>query len=220
VASYFRTIRQKYLLCGLLLLPLIIFFVSAPLLAQPVRWVLFFLAAFCAFTSLALLMAPTRASAPPVRQVLLDDHLSSIPRTLAEIYASMSPEQFELFSAALVMSLDGEYRFVAHSGQSGDQGVDSKLRNRRDQLVIVQSKLYAQGNQVGSSEMRNFAGSIPLHCAAYGYFVTTSTFSRDAQRVIAAFWQIRPIDGQYIEALLQHRHREIELAYNEVLSKI
>jgi restriction system protein len=85
--------------------------------------------------------------------------------------------------------------------------------------VVVQCKRYAD-NPVGSSEVRDFWSSIRLYNAVYGYFVTTSTFSRDAQQVLAsAGWQIRRIDGYQLDALLRGRRREISLAWSEVLAQ-
>lgn len=68
-------------------------------------------------------------------------------------------------------------------GKSGDDGVDGVIN--QDVLgldrVYVQAKRYAIGNNIGSSAIRDFFGSLDRHKAAKGLFVTTSGFSQSAK---------------------------------------
>lgn len=145
--------------------------------------------------------------------------LPPVPRNLPQVYA-LGPERFEIFSAAIVIALGEGHRFAHHTGQSGDQGVDAKLNNLYGQVVIVQSKLYAPDHTIGSPELRDFLGALSLHQAAYGFFVTTSTFTPAALQVIAhARGRIRTIDGYKLLALLQSREREIRLALHDIESE-
>jgi len=67
-------------------------------------------------------------------------------------------------------------------GQSGDNGVDGVIN--QDSLgldrVYIQAKRYSQGNSVGPGAIRDFFGSLDLHKASKGLFVTTSTFTKEA----------------------------------------
>jgi restriction system protein len=47
--------------------------------------------------------------------------------------------------------------------------------------VYIQAKRYQQGNSIGSGAIRDFFGSLDMHKAAKGLFVTTSEFSRSAR---------------------------------------
>ncbi len=180
--------------------------------------ILFALAALSFFVaSMHLHSTRARTKVTSSRLMLLEDGLPSIPLTIREILAKMDFTQFEYFSAAVVIGLREGHRFEKHCGGSGDQGVDVKLRNAYGLLVAVQSKLYTPGNPVGSEEIRAFLGSLLFHQATYGFFVTTSTFTRDARRVIESTnGRIRAIDGRQLEAYLQWRTREMKLAWREI----
>ncbi len=188
---------------------------------------LLFVDIILALAALSFFIAPVhvqqtrpRAIAALPHSVLLRDGLPSVPRTVREVLATMSPEQFELFSAAVIVGLGEGYSFVEHCGGSGDQGVDVKLLNVFGLRVMVQCKEYTPGNPVGSSELRDFSGAITFYNAIYGFFITTSTFTDGAQRIIASNpTRIRAIDGRRLETYLQWRPREIALAWREVLDK-
>ncbi|GHO59278.1 hypothetical protein KSB_77530 [Ktedonobacter robiniae] len=144
-----------------------------------------------------------------------------MPPTLREVYKRLKPKDFEIFSAALIIAQKEGHRFLEHCGQSGDQGVDTKLLNRFGNIVIVQSKLYASTNRVGQPELRDFFGSTYHHKSVYGYFVTTSTFTRAARQFIYANGsRIRVIDGPQIEMLLQKKRQNIALALRDIYQQI
>ena len=67
-------------------------------------------------------------------------------------------------------------------GRSGDDGVDGVIDQDALGLdrVYVQAKRYGPGNNVGAPQVREFSGSLGLHKATKGLFVTTSSFTRDA----------------------------------------
>ena len=175
------------------------------------------LAYFTASTQIQL-ASPQKTPASP-KLAPRGDGLPSIPRTAQEVLTTMDDKEFEWFSAAIVMGTRDGYRFYRHCGGSGDQGIDAKLWNPWKVLVGVQSKFYIPSNTVSSEEMRNFLGSLVNQQIAYGYFVTTSTFTRDAQQVVdGASGRIRAIDGQNIDAYLRWQSREISLAWREILA--
>ncbi len=187
-------------------------------------WLLWFVDIILIFATLSFylvsLFVPTthtRVTASGSRSKPIEEGLPQIPRTVREILATLSDKQFELFSAAVIMGMGEGYTFDGHCGGSGDQGIDVKLRNSLGLLVGVQSKRYAQENIISSGIAREFWGAILYYNAAYGYLVTTSTFSRDARRVIAsASGRIRIIDGSQLEGHLRWHAREIALAWREI----
>lgn len=67
-------------------------------------------------------------------------------------------------------------------GRSGDDGVDGVVD--QDALGLdrayIQAKRYKSDNPVGPAAIREFSGSLELHKATKGIFVTTSSFSRSA----------------------------------------
>lgn len=72
------------------------------------------------------------------------------------------------------------------TGRSGDGGIDGTIREDALGLdeVYVQAKKYAEGNTVGESDLRNFAGAIDAAGTNKGVFVTTATFTPAARRYV------------------------------------
>lgn len=67
-------------------------------------------------------------------------------------------------------------------GRSGDDGVDGVIDQDILGLdrVYIQAKRYQRDNTVGPAAIRDFFGSLDMHKAAKGIFVTTSSFSKSA----------------------------------------
>lgn len=98
-----------------------------------------------------------------------------------------SPAFFEqlLIDLLLAMGYGGTGEGMAHTlGNSGDNGVDGVIN--QDPLgvdqVYIQAKRYAEGNNVGSSEIRDFFGALNLKKAQKGIFITTSDFTSSASQ--------------------------------------
>jgi restriction endonuclease Mrr len=90
------------------------------------------------------------------------------------------------------------------------------LQNAIGLLVIVQCKRYAAHCHVRPAEIREFGGTIHLHDAVYGYFVTTSTFTPAAYRDRDSHGRIHTLNGQHLEMLLQRHPREIAQALDDI----
>lgn len=67
-------------------------------------------------------------------------------------------------------------------GKSGDNGVDGVIDQDTLGLdrVYVQAKRYAEDVTVGPADIRGFFGSLDMHKASKGLFVTTSSFTKAA----------------------------------------
>ena len=81
------------------------------------------------------------------------------------------------------MGYGGSSEGMGHTlGQTGDNGVDGVIN--QDPLgvdqVYIQAKRYAQGNNVGSGDIRDFFGALNLKKAQKGIFITTSDFTASA----------------------------------------
>ena len=105
-------------------------------------------------------------------------------KILGEISAGMksvSPSNFEHLVVKLLSRMgygDGE-----RVGKSGDQGIDGILSKDPLELenVYVQAKQYKNTN-VGSPDIRSFAGSLDAKGANKGVFITTSDFTQQAKQ--------------------------------------
>lgn len=91
------------------------------------------------------------------------------------------------------------------TGGSGDGGIDGTIREDTLGLdeVYVQAKKYAEGNTVGESDLRNFAGAIDAAGTTKGVFVTTADFTRGVRNYVARSpKRIVPIDGEELARLM------------------
>src|SRR5205823_2410014 len=90
-------------------------------------------------------------------------------------------------------------------GRSGDDGVDGVVD--QDPLgldrVYVQAKRYQTDNNIGAGAVRDFFGSLDMHKASKGLFVTTSAFSKSATDTASMLGKrIVLIDGQELTRLM------------------
>ena len=69
-------------------------------------------------------------------------------------------------------------------GKTGDNGIDGVIN--QDPLgvdqIYIQAKRYAQGNNVGAGDIRDFFGALNLKKAQKGLFITTSDFTASASQ--------------------------------------
>jgi restriction system protein len=99
----------------------------------------------------------------------------------------VSPAFFEdlLIELLLAMGYGGTGEGAAHAlGKSGDNGIDGVID--QDPLgvdqIYIQAKRYAEGNNVGSGDVRDFFGALNLKKAQKGIFITTSDFTASASQ--------------------------------------
>ena len=98
----------------------------------------------------------------------------------------VTPAFFEdlLIELLVAMGYGGTGEGAAHAlGKTGDNGIDGVID--QDPLgvdqIYIQAKRYAQGNNVGAGDIRDFFGALNLKKAQKGIFITTSEFTALAQ---------------------------------------
>ena len=133
-----------------------------------------------------------------------------------------SPAFFEdlIVELLLAMGYGGTSEDAGRSlGQSGDNGVDGVID--QDPLgvdqIYVQAKRYAEGNNIGPGDIRDFFGALNLQKAQKGLFFTTSAFSASAiQTARDLGMRIVLIDGVQLAKLMIRYNigcREEEVLY-------
>lgn len=90
---------------------------------------------------------------------------------------AFTPAQLEKFTAQLFKQMG--YR-VAHTGQTGDHGVDVRLLNPAGQVELVQCKQWSK--PVGEPEVRDLAGAMLHEKAVRGFIIAPGGFSDSARR--------------------------------------
>ncbi|MGR5069299.1 restriction endonuclease [Vibrio alfacsensis] len=136
---------------------------------------------------------PEESDQSVVEETTPDEVLRSAYKQINDALASeilsrtrkVSPAFFEqlLIELLLAMGYGGTGEGMAHTlGKSGDNGVDGVIN--QDPLgvdqVYIQAKRYADGNNVGAGEIRDFFGALNLKKAQKGIFITTSEFTSSA----------------------------------------
>ncbi len=121
---------------------------------------------------------------------------------------SSPPAFFERLIVSLLVSM-GYGGTAAEAGRaigkSGDDGVDGVID--QDPLgldrVYIQAKRYQPQNNIGSGAVRDFFGSLDMHKATKGLFVTTSSFSPAAIETVEKLGKrIVLIDGRTLAQLM------------------
>jgi restriction system protein len=90
-------------------------------------------------------------------------------------------------------------------GKSGDNGVDGVIDQDTLGLdrVYIQAKRYAEDVTVGAGDIRDFFGSLDMHKATKGLFVTTSSFTKAASETAEKLGKrIVLIDGRDLTKLM------------------
>jgi restriction system protein len=104
----------------------------------------------------------------------------------------------------VAMGYGGVHGRGARLGKSGDGGVDGVIDQDALGLdrVYVQAKRYSD-KPVTAGDIRSFFGSLDAVKAAKGVFITTSSFTRDAQEQAEKFTKrIVLIDGELLAGLM------------------
>ena len=119
-----------------------------------------------------------RAAYKKINEALTEDILQRTRK--------VTPEFFErlLIDLLLAMGYGGTGEGAAHAlGKTGDNVVDGVID--QDPLgvdqIYIQAKRYAEGNNVGAGDIRDFFGALNLKRAQKGIFITTSDFTSSAQ---------------------------------------
>lgn len=132
----------------------------------------------------------------------------SLAADLLDKVRQSSPQFFEdlIIELLLAMGYGGTSEDAARAlGQSGDNGVDGVID--QDPLgvdqIYVQAKRYAEGNNIGAGDIRDFFGALNLKKAQKGIFFTTSSFSPSATQTAKDLgMRIVLIDGQQFAKLM------------------
>jgi len=116
------------------------------------------------------------------------------------------PEFFERLVVELLVAMGyGGSRVDAGRavGRGGDGGIDGIIKEDRLGLDTIYLQAKRWDGVVGRPEVQKFAGALQGHRARKGVFITTSSFSRDAESFAASIdIKIVLIDGDELAALM------------------
>lgn len=126
----------------------------------------------------------------------------------AEVLDRVKDQTWEFFEDLVLdvlraMGYGGPRGETEHLGASGDGGVDGVIREDALglDLIYVQAKFWT--NTVGRPEIQRFYGALHGQGASRGIFLTTSTFSREAEEFAeSATPRVVLVDGQRLADLM------------------
>lgn len=134
-----------------------------------------------------------------INQSLADDLLTEI--------LGLSPRFFEQLVVDLMVAMGygGSQQDAARTTRyNSDGGIDGIIKEDRLGLdsIYLQAKRYTD-RTVGSPEVQSFAGALDRYKARKGVFITTSSFSREAQEYVGLIEKrIVLIGGAHLTALM------------------
>lgn len=139
-------------------------------------------------------------------QIYYNEHKQNIKEQLLDIILNNDPSFFEHLVVKLLLALGYGYGNEAGKvvGKSHDGGVDGIINEDKLGLdkIYVQAKRYSPTNTVGCKEIQAFSGAMKK--VTKGVFITTSSFTKEAQKEIQeqVGKQIALIDGALLTELM------------------
>lgn len=133
---------------------------------------------------------------------------ATLGREMLDRTLSAPPTFFErlIVQLLLAMGYGGSAANAGRAiGRAGDDGIDGVIDQDALGLdrVYIQAKRYKPDSGVGAGAIRDFFGSLDMHKASKGLFVTTSTFTTAARETAERLGKrIVLIDGQQLTQLM------------------
>ncbi len=127
---------------------------------------------------------------------------------LAQV-SNNSPEFFEQLVVRLLvkMGYGGSIKDAGQAiGRSGDEGIDGIIKEDRLGLDVIYIQAKRWQGSVGRPEIQKFVGALHGQRAKKGVFITTGTFTKDAQLYVATIDpKVVLVDGgRLVELMIDH----------------
>lgn len=150
----------------------------------------------------------------------------AVASDLLERTMSITPARFEQLVIDLLvrMGYGGGFKDAgAHSGKSGDEGIDGTIREDKLGLdmIYIQAKRWKTGNVVGRPEIQKFVGALAGQGAKKGIFITTSTFTKEAREYAPKNeTKIVLIDGNELAELMMDYNVGVSVANTYEIKRV
>jgi restriction system protein len=136
-----------------------------------------------------------------IRQILIEELLSQVK--------SSSPKFFERLVVDLLVRIGygGSIKEAGRAiGKSGDEGIDGIIKEDVLGLDVIYIQAKKWDGYVGRPEIQKFVGALQGQRAKKGMFITTGSFSKEAQEFISKIdSKIVLIDGKkLVELMIEH----------------
>jgi len=139
-------------------------------------------------------------------EYLITDIKKQLADELLERIMGNTFQKFENLVAELILKMgygSSKQDILQKAGKSGDEGIDGVIKEDVLGLdkIYIQAKKW-QGN-IGRPEIQKFAGALQMQNARKGIFITTSSFTKEAEECVSRFnSNIVLIDGEKLTELM------------------
>ena len=169
---------------------------------------------------------------PPIGDQTPEDSLAQAYRTLRknleleilEQVKSISPAFFErlVIDLLVTMGYGGSRQDAGRAiGRSGDGGIDGIIKEDKLGLDVIYVQAKRWEGTVGRPEIQKFAGALQGQRANKGVFITTSSFTREAEEYANIInSKIILIDGQQLTRLMADHNVGVTMVGTYELKKI
>ena len=130
----------------------------------------------------------------------------SLASDLSSMVSNNSPEFFERLVVKLLvkMGYGGSIKDAGQAiGRSGDEGIDGIIKEDKLGLDVIYIQAKRWLGSVGRPEIQKFVGALHGQRAKKGVFITTGSFTKDAQQYVASIDpKVVLIDGDRLVDLM------------------
>lgn len=173
-------------------------------------------------------VVPTKDSEPQTPEEAIDSAYLRIRQSLTDeilqTVKNCSPSFFEtlVVDVLVKMGYGGTRKDAGKAiGKSGDNGIDGIINEDRLGLDVIYIQAKKWDNPVGRPEIQKFAGALQGQRAKKGIFITTSTFTKEAQEFAARIdSKITLLDGETLSQLMLDYNVGVNLVASYELKRI
>ncbi len=145
----------------------------------------------------------------------------SLAEEIIQVIKQCSPEFFErlVIDVLVKMGYGGSHKEAGQAvGKSGDGGIDGIIKEDRLGLDIIYIQAKHWEGVVGRPEIQKFAGALQGNRARKGIFITTSSFTKEAEDYVSRIdTKIILVDGARLaEFMIEHNVGVTTIARYEV----
>lgn len=151
-----------------------------------------------------------------IRQSLADEILQTVKNCSPSFFESL------VIDVLVKMGYGGTRKDAGKAiGKSGDGGIDGIINEDRLGLDVIYIQAKKWENSVGRPEIQKFAGALQGQRARKGIFITTSTFTKEAQEFASKIdSKITLIDGETLSQLMIDYNVGVNLVASYELKRI
>lgn len=143
---------------------------------------------------------------------------------LLSLVSNNSPEFFEQLVVRLLvkMGYGGSIKDAGQAiGRSGDEGIDGIIKEDKLGLDVIYIQAKRWQGSVGRPEIQKFVGALHGQRAKKGVFITTGSFTKDAQLYVAMIDpKVVLIDGSRLVDLMIDNNMGVSIADTYEIKKI